>query len=157
MQPPAESNPASTPDNGGVPGQISLRLDPGTVTQSQGGIFALNVVMGHGQDITAVRAEIAYDPRVMQLVSVTDGGFLGKDGKPAPLQQRDDAANGRVVVSAVRPAGSPGISGDGTVFNLTFLAKAKGSGTVSITAPGARNSQNQQLQLQGSQTSVTVN
>jgi general secretion pathway protein D len=157
VQPPAESNPASTPDNGGVPGQISLRLDPGTVTQSQGGIFALNVVMGHGQDITAVRAEIAYDPRVMQLVSVTDGGFLGKDGKPAPLQQRDDAANGRVVVSAVRPAGSPGISGDGTVFNLTFLAKAKGSGIVSITAPGARNSQNQQLQLQGSQTSVTVN
>jgi general secretion pathway protein D len=157
LQPRTETSPASPPDNGGAPGQTSLRLDPGSVSQSQGGIFSLNVVMARGQDITAIRTEIAYDPRVMQLVSVTDGGFLGKDGKPAPLQQRDDAANGRVTVSAVRPAGSPGISGDGTVFNLTFLAKAKGTAMVSIASPAARNSQNQQLQIQGSQTSVTIN
>ena len=156
-QPPPQPGAQAQADSGGAAGQMSLRLDPGAVTPTQGNVFALNVLMAHGQDVAAVRTEIAYDPKVMQLVSVTDGGFLGKDGKPAPLQQRDDPVNGKVVISAVRPGGSPGISGDGTVFNLTFVAKAKGSATVSISSPGARNSQNQQLQLQGSQTSVTVN
>ncbi|HLW52367.1 MAG TPA: cohesin domain-containing protein [Candidatus Angelobacter sp.] len=154
--PPASGNPAA-PDSGGAPGQISLRLDPGTLAQPQGSVFALNVVMAHGQDVSAVRTEIAYDPKVMQLMSVTDGGFLGRDGRPAPLQQRSDPANGRVVISAVRPPGSPGISGDGTVFNLTFLAKAKGSSTVSIAVSEAGNSQKQPLQVQGSQASVTIN
>ena len=117
----------------------------------------MSVVMSNGQDVSAVRAEISYDPKVMQLVSATDGGYMGKDGKSAPLQKRDDAANGKVVISVIRPAGTPGVSGDGTVFNLTFIAKAKGSGTVSISTPGVRNSQNQPIQVQGSQTSVTVN
>jgi general secretion pathway protein D len=149
--------PAAPADANAAPGQTSLRLDPGTVTQNQGGVFTLSVVMSNGQDISGVRAVISYDPKVMQLVSATDGGFMGKDGKSAPLQKRDDPANGQVVMSAIRPAGTPGVSGDGTVFNLTFLAKAKGSGTVSISTPGVRNSQNQPVQVQGSQTSVTVN
>lgn len=163
-QPPAAAQPSSpennaTPaaENSGAPGQISLRLDPGTVSQSQGAVFALSVVLAHAQDVSAVPIQIAYDPKVMQLVSVTDGGFLGKDGKSVTLQHRDDPANGKVVISAIRPPGSPGVSGDGTVFNLTFLAKAKGSGVVSIAVPAARNSQNQQLQVLGSQASVTVN
>ena len=157
LQPPPVSSPTPQPDGGGTTGQTSLRLDPGTVSPTQGNVFALNVVMANAQDVASIRAEIAYDPKIMQLISVTDGGFLGKDGKPTPLQQRDDAINGRVVVSAIRPAGSPGISGDGAVFNVTFLAKAKGSAEVSITTPGVRNSQNQQIQIQSSKTSVTVN
>jgi general secretion pathway protein D len=156
-QPPAENNPASTPDTSGAPGQISLRFDPGTVAQSQGSVFALNVMLAHAQDVAAVPIQIAYDPKVVQFVSVTDGGFLGKDGKSVTLQHRDDPANGKIVISAIRPPGSPGVSGDGTVFNITFLAKAKGSGVVSIAVPGARNSQNQPLQVLGSQASVTVN
>jgi hypothetical protein len=38
-----------------------------------------------------------------------------------------------------------------------FMAKAKGAGVVSIAVPGARNSQNQQLVVVGSQAAITVN
>jgi general secretion pathway protein D len=137
--------------------QLSLRLDPGTVAQPQGSTFALNVVMVHGQDISSVPIQIAYDPKVVQFVSVTNGDYLAKDGQPVALVHRDDPASGRLTVSAQRPPGSSGISGDGTVFNLTFMAKAKGAGMVSIAVPGARNSQNQQLVVIGSQAAVTVN
>ncbi len=137
--------------------QLSLRLDPGTVAQPQGSTFALNVVLTHGQDISSVPIQIAYDPKVVQFVGVTNGDYLAKDGQPVALVHRDDPASGRLTVSAQRPPGSAGISGDGTVFNLTFIAKAKGAGTVSIAVPGARNSQNQQLVVAGSQAAVTVN
>jgi general secretion pathway protein D len=139
-------------------GQLTLRLDPGTVSPSQGSMFALNVVLTNGRDISTVPVEIAYDPKVIQFLSVTSGDFLAKDGQPVTLVHRDDPATGRLQVNVQRPPGAAGVSGDGTVFNLTFMAKAKGSGAVSIAVSGARNSQNQQLVVnRGSQASVTVN
>jgi general secretion pathway protein D len=138
-------------------GQLTLRLDPGSVAPTQGSMFALNVVLNNGQDISTVPVEIAYDPKVVQFMNVTSGDFLAKDGQQVTLVHRDDPATGKLTVNVQRPSGAAGISGDGTVFNLTFMAKAKGTGAVSITVSGARNSQNQQLVVRGSQASVTVN
>jgi len=59
---------------------------------------------------------------------------------------------------AQRTPGAQGISGDGRFSNLTFTAKAKGTGAISIAVPvGARNSKNQPMDVLGSQTTVTVN
>ncbi|HEY6271456.1 MAG TPA: cohesin domain-containing protein [Terriglobales bacterium] len=148
--------PSSSPASP-VNGLLSVRLDPGTVTQAQGSTFSLNVVLTHGQDITAVPVQIAYDPNVMQFMNVSGGDFLTKDGQAVSLVHRDDAAAGKLLVSAQRPPGSAGVSGDGTVFSLEFKAKTKGAGVVSISVPNARNSQNQTLTVQGSQAAVTVN
>jgi len=101
--------------------------------------------------------QVTYDPNVMQFVSVSNGGFLSKDGQPVPVVNRGDPTTGTLLVMAQRAPGTAGISGEGTVFSLVFIAKAKGSGTVSITVPGARNSQNQPIQAQGGQAAVTVN
>jgi general secretion pathway protein D len=163
---------AANPPSGGTPGvpaaasadaagpagnQLSLRFDPGNVSPAQGSTFALTVMLAHGQDISSVPIQIAYDPKMVQFMSVTNGDYLAKDGQPVSLQHRDDAANGRLVISAQRPPGAQGVSGDGAVFYLTFMAKAKGAGVVSIAVAGARNSQNQPLVVAGSQASITVN
>ena len=157
---PAATNPApaSAANQAAAAGnQLSVRLDPGTVTQPEGSTFALSVVLSHGQDITSVPVQVAYDPKMVQFMSVSGGDFLTKDGQAMSLVHRDDAASGRVLISAQRPPGSGGVSGDGTVFSLLFRAKGKGNGVVSITVPNARNSQNQTLTVQGSQAAVTVN
>jgi general secretion pathway protein D len=70
---------------------------------------------------------------------------------------RDDDSTGKLQITAQRTPGVAGVSGDGTVFNLTFMAKAKGTGTIAISVPGARNSKNQPQDVLGSQTTVTVN
>jgi general secretion pathway protein D len=134
-----------------------LRIEPGALQQQQGGTFSLAVVLSHGQDIASVPIQISYDQRVLQFVSVTNGDFLAKDGQNVVLVHRDDASAGKLQVTAQRPPGMQGVSGDGTVFNLTFTAKAKGTGTVTIAVPGARNSQNQPQDALGSQTTITVN
>ncbi|HKE31857.1 MAG TPA: cohesin domain-containing protein, partial [Candidatus Angelobacter sp.] len=139
------------------PGQVGLRLDPGAVTQSSGSMFSFTVLLAHGQDIASVPIQISYDPAVMQFVNVTNGDFLAKDGQNVVLVHRDDPSTGKLQVTAQRPPGAQGVSGDGTVFNLVFTAKNKGTGTISITVPGARNSQNQPLDVLGSQATVTVN
>jgi general secretion pathway protein D len=155
QQPPV-SQPAVTRP-AGTPGQMTLKLDPATLTPQVGGSFSLNVVLSHGQDISSVLTQISYDARVLQFVSVSGGEFLSKDGQAVALVHRDDPSTGKLQITAQRTPGSGGVSGDGTVFTLLFSAKAKGSGTVAIAVPGARNSQNQPLEVSGSQASVTVN
>jgi general secretion pathway protein D len=156
------AQPATTTPAGGSaatsPGSnlLSLRLDPGNLTPGQGSSFALNVILANGQDISTVPVEISYDPKVMEFQSVAPGDFLNRDGQPVTLVHRDDPP-GRLVINAQRPPGSAGVSGSGTVYRLMFMAKTKGGGVISVATPGARNSQNQQLTVQGAQATVTVN
>src|SRR6185437_9092567 len=154
-QPSASSGAASagteSPASNSASGPMTLRLDPGSVTQKQGGTFSLNVVVAHGQDIASVPLQISYDPKVLQFVSVANGDYLSRDGQPAILVHRDDPASGKLQVTAQRQPGSAGVSGDGTVFTLVFNGKSKGDGTVAISVPGARNSKNQALEVLGSQ------
>jgi len=154
----APAEPAATSPNTPSPtsNQLSLRLDPGNLASGQGSSFALNVVLANGQDISSIPVEISYDPKVLQFQSVTPGDFLNRDGQPVTLVNRDDPP-GRLVINAQRPPGSAGVSGNGTIYRLMFTAKAKGGGVVSVATPGARNSQNQQLTVQGAQATVTVN
>jgi general secretion pathway protein D len=139
------------------PGQVGLRLDPGALQQQVGSTFSMTIVLSHGEDIASVPIQLSYDPRLFQFVKVTNGDFLAKDGQNVALVYRDDATAGKLQITAQRTPGAAGISGDGTVFNLTFTAKAKGTGAISIAVPGARNSKNQPMDVLGSQTTVTVN
>ena len=139
------------------PGQAGLRFDPGSASAQQGNTFTLKVVLVHGQDVAAVPIQITYDPKAVQFNSVTNGEFLAKDGQQVILVNRDDPSSGKLQITAQRPPGMAGVSGDGTVFNLVFTGKAKGTSTISISVPGARNSQNQPLDVLGSQASITVN
>lgn len=155
-QPAATSTPATDAAPSTSTGPITLRLDPGAVSQKQGSTFSINVVVGHGQDISAVPVQISYDPKVLQFVSVANGDYLSKDGQTAMLVHRDDPVSGKLQVTAQRQPGSAGVNGDGTVFSLVFSAKAKGNGTVAITIPAARNSRNQPLEVLGSQAVVKI-
>ncbi|HEV7519610.1 MAG TPA: cohesin domain-containing protein [Candidatus Angelobacter sp.] len=162
QQPPAapqSATPQSTPAPQQTlkPGQVGLRLDPGTLQQQVGSTFPITIHLSHGEDIASVPIQVSYDPRLFQFVKVTNGDFLAKDGQNVALVYRDDPTTGRLQITAQRTPGASGISGDGAVFNLTFTAKAKGTGAISIAVPGARNSKNQPMDVLGSQSTVTVN
>jgi general secretion pathway protein D len=159
QQPTQNAAPQSTPAPQQTlkPGQVGLRLDPGAMQQQVGSTFPITIQLSHGEDIASVPIQLSYDPRLFQFVKVTNGDFLAKDGQNVALVYRDDPTTGRLQITAQRTPGSQGMSGDGGVFNLTFTAKAKGTGVISIAVPGARNSKNQPMDVLGSQTTVTVN
>jgi general secretion pathway protein D len=148
------SPPASLPTT--PSGSIAFTFDPQTVSQTTGSTFPLSVDLTGGHDVFSVPLQINYDPKLLQLVNVSNGSFLSQDGQPVALVHRDDTATGMLQVTATRPPASGGASGQGTVITLTFLAKAPGQGTVAITRPGARNSMGQVLPASGGQASVIV-
>lgn len=137
-------------------GNSVLSFEPATITQPANSTFVVNVSLGNAQNVYSVPAQIAYDPKILQLVNVSDGGMLGKDGQPVALVHRDDPTTGTLQITATRPPGSGGISGQGPVFTLTFVAKAPGQSTLAIRQASARDPNMQTIPVVGGQAMVTV-
>ena len=76
----------------------------------------------------SVPLQVSYDPKLLQVVNVSNGGFLSQDGQAVALVHRDDETTGTVQITATRPPGAGGVSGQGSVVTLTFMAKASGTG-----------------------------
>jgi len=87
---------------------------------------------------------------------VSNGGFLSQDGQAVALVHREDETKGEVQITATRPPGAGGISGQGTVVTITFQAKATGQTPVNITRGGARDPGLQAITVNGAQAAITI-
>jgi general secretion pathway protein D len=137
-------------------GSALLSFDPPSLSQAVGSTFTVNINLAGGQNVFSVPLQITYNPNVLQLVNVSNGPMLSQDGQAVALVHRDDSMMGILQLTASRPPGSPGISGDGQVFTLTFQAKAPGQATVSINRASLKNASMQSIPAGGSQAIVTV-
>jgi general secretion pathway protein D len=137
-------------------GNAVLSFEPAATNQAVNATFAVNVSLSNAANVYSVPSQVTYDPKVLQLVNVSNGGFLGKDGQPVALVHRDDPASGTLQITATRPPGSGGVSGQGPVFTLTFMAKAPGQATISISRAGARDPSMQAIPVAGGQAMITV-
>jgi general secretion pathway protein D len=146
--------PASVPVPAG-PGTL-LSFSPGDVHASKGQTFMMDVVVSGAQNLFSAPVQIQYDPTKLQVVNVSNGGFLGQGEQAVALAQRDDPSQGLMQVTANRPPNSGGVSGGGTVFTLTFLAKDSGQATVSISRAGLRDASNQPIVASGTQAVVDI-
>ena len=139
----------------GTTGAAILSFDPPQVSQPVGSTFAVNVTVNGANNIYSVPVQLSYDPKSLQLLNVSNGTFLSRDGQPVVIVHREDAP-GLEQISATRPPGSGGVSGQGTVFTLTFMAKAPGQSSLSITRAAARDPAMQPVQVTLGQAMVTV-
>src|SRR6184192_3914840 len=158
--PPAQSAPPPTqtppPSQGSAGGAASFMFDPANVTQPAGSTFAVNVLLTGAQNVYSVPLQVSYDPKVLQVVNVSNGGLLSQDGQSVALVHRDDDQSGALQITATRPPGSAGISGQGAVVTLTFMAKASGQSTLTISKGGAKDPNMQSLPVSGAVATVTV-
>src|SRR5215469_8321568 len=146
------TQPATTP----TPGGTSFLFDPGTVNQTKGATFTVNVLISSAQNVYSVPLQLNYDPSKLQLVNVSNGGFLGQDGQAVALVHREDEATGTLQITATRPPNSGGVSGQGSVVTLTFMAKATGQSPLTITRGGARDPAMQPITVNGAQAIVNI-
>ena len=138
--PPAQPAPAGAQPSQGTTGAAIMSFDPPQLNQAVGSTFAVNVTVSGAQNLYSVPVQVSYDARSLQLINVSNGNFLSRDGQPVVIVHREDAP-GLEQISATRPPGSGGMSGQGAVFTLTFMAKAPGQSTLSITKAARARSQ----------------
>ena len=149
--------PPSAPQGNMSTGNGIMSFEPATINQQVGATFMVNLSLGGASNVFSVPVEVSYDHNVLQLLNVSDGGTLGKDGQPVTLVHREDPTNGNLQITATRPPGSGGVAAQGPVFTLTFAAKAPGNSQLVITKGTARDPNMQLIPLAGSQAMITVN
>lgn len=116
----------------------------------------MNLLISGAQNVYSVPVQLNYDPKMLQLVNVSNGGFLSQDGQVVTLVHREDEAVGQSQITASRPSGSGGVSGQGAVVTVTFAAKETGQTPLTITRGGARDPGLQPITVNGAQAAVVV-
>jgi general secretion pathway protein D len=137
-------------------GAPSFGFDPATVTEPKGATFAVNVVLNGAQNAYSVPLQISYDPKILQVVNVSNGTLLSQDGQAVALVHRDDDTTGTLQITATRPPGASGVSGQGPVVTVTFMAKAPGQSALAISKGGMRDPGMQPTLVAGATAMVTV-
>ena len=77
-------------------------------------------------DLTAYEAHLSFDPNVLEVTELIDGGFIQPD---FVVQRTFDNAAGTVDY-AVAQINRPPANGDGTLFEIVFRAKTPGQSTI---------------------------
>jgi general secretion pathway protein D len=152
--PPVAPPPAAP--NAGASGTPSFLFDPSTIQATKGNTFVVNLLISGAQNVYSIPVQLNYDPKMLQLVNVSNGGFLSQDGQAVALVHREDDNVGQIQITATRPPGAGGVSGQGTVVTLTFQAKGTGQTPLTITRGGARDPGLQAITVNGAQAAVSV-
>lgn len=156
QNPPDANAPAGQPTAQTPPSAAGFTFDPPAIQKAKGATFEVNVMLSGVQNAYSVPLQVNYDPKLLQVVNVTSGNFLSKDGQAVALVHRDDDTTGTLQITASRPPGSNGISGQGTVVTLTFLAKEAGQCNIAISKGGVRDPAMQPTLVAGTSATVTI-
>ena len=149
-QPPAPRTPAPAAGGG------AFMFDPPTLNQTKGSTFTVNVMVTGAQNVFSVPVQLSYDANQLQVLNVSNGGFLSQDGQTVALAFRDDPASGTLQVTASRPPGAGAVSGQGALVTVTMMAKAAGQSALVITRGGARDPNMQAIPMNGAEAAVTI-
>lgn len=113
----AESTPAQ-PAAGGVP---ILRWE-GPAQLRTGDTFALQLLMQSDQPVVSLPLAVTFDPRILEVVSITEGDFLRQGGASTAFTSRVEPG-GQILMTGTR-SGETGASALGAVATITFRVAA---------------------------------
>jgi general secretion pathway protein D len=133
-----------------------LHFDPATATVKPGETTTIGLAVQDAQDLYSIPLLIQFDPKVISVDDVRQGGFLSGGTQPIAIVQRVDKERGQAIISATRMPNTPGVSGSGTVFGIVVRGVAAGSSTISIIQVNARDSQQRPMQMVSTEATVKV-
>jgi len=114
---------------GGSPaGGVRLTLQPSTVNLGPGETFRLAIAVDARVPVSHLPATLSFDPSLLAVERVDDGGFLGGSGQSQVLA--DTSSPGTIVLGASRLGQQPGVAGAGTLATITFRTVSPGHGSV---------------------------
>jgi general secretion pathway protein D len=97
-------------------------------------IFTLPVSIADVSDLYAFQFDLAFDPSILQLLSISEGSFLPSAGSTIFIPGDIDNIGGTATSNADTLVGDiPGASGDGDLVDFTFLAIDTGTSAVTLS------------------------
>jgi general secretion pathway protein D len=99
---------------------------------------------------------LGYDPKLVSLKDVAEGGVTRQSGDKAPFLKNIDNNSGVCTIGYSSPASGKGFKGAGTLATLVFETKAPGEGYLSVANVSAMSAAGGAINLTTSRTRIVV-
>jgi general secretion pathway protein D len=147
---------APAPANTSASQNASLQFEPGTATLKVGETSTIGVTVQNVQDLYSIPMLLQFNPAVISIEDVRQGGFLSGGTQEVAIVERVDKERGQAIISATRMPNTPGVSGSGTLVGIVVKGLAPGNSQLSIVQVNAKDSQQRPIQMVTSEAAVRV-
>ena len=139
-----------------APQNAALRFEPGTATLKTGETTTIGVVVQNVQDLYSIPMLVQFNPAVISIEDVRQGGFLSGGTQEVAIVERVDKERGQAIISATRMPNTPGVSGSGTLVGIVVKGLAPGNSQLTIVQVNAKDSQQRSIQMVTGEAAVRV-
>ena len=153
---PAPAPAAAAPDAAAAGQNAMLRFDPANVSLKPGETATVGIVVQNVQDLYSIPLLLQFNPAVVSIEDVRQGGFLSGGTQDIAIVERVDKERGQAIVSATRMPNTPGVSGSGTLVGIVIKGVAAGNSQLSIVQVNAKDSQQRPIQVVTSEATIRV-
>jgi general secretion pathway protein D len=147
---------APAPANTSASTNASLQFEPGTAALKVGETSTIGVTVQNVQDLYSIPMLLQFNPAVISIEDVRQGGFLSGGTQEVAIVERVDKERGQAIISATRMPNTPGVSGSGTLVGIVIKGLAPGNSQLSIVQVNAKDSQQRPIQVVTGEASVRV-
>jgi general secretion pathway protein D len=155
-QPAPASIATLAPANTSVSQNASLQFEPGTATLKVGETSTIGVTVQNVQDLYSIPMLLQFNPAVVSIEDVRQGGFLSGGTQEVAIVERVDKERGQAIISATRMPNTPGVSGSGTLVGIVVKGLAPGNSQLTIVQVNAKDSQQRPIQVVTGEATVRV-
>jgi general secretion pathway protein D len=134
----------------------SLRFEPGTASLKPGETTTIGVAVQNVQDLYSIPMLLQFNPAVISIEDVRQGGFLSGGTQDVAIVERVDKERGQAIISATRMPNTPGVSGSGTLVGIVVKGLTPGNSQLSIVQVNAKDSQQRPIQVVTGEATVRV-
>lgn len=148
---PTEEEPAANEE----PGANGVYLSPSSFETARDREFRINVELSTTQEIGNASFAITFDPRVLRLKNILEGGGLQALGDKVPFLQ--NISGGTATIGFSAPPSGPGFKNRGTIAVLVFQAVAPvQSASIGFTSATAGTPMGQAVVLETGEATVSI-
>lgn len=139
LEPPPESLPADLTE---------VTIQPSTVTTATGQAFSVQIVIDNGKDVGHAPFYLIFDPNYLEVLDVSQGGYLAQDGRQVSFLHSENNATGEIRIGLSRLGATEGVNGSGVLAVFTFKAKERGKSYLTFTNCSVKNPRAENLPVE---------
>lgn len=143
--------------NGQGPKQSTLVfIAPKQAPVRVGQTTTIQIEVREAKDLFGAPFHLLYDPHLLEVVKVSEGDFLKKDGAKTVFLYKVDKEQGRIIVGLSRLGNAAGISGNGTLVSITFQTLRAGRVVLSFERVDLKDSRQGSLPVRSQTAGIEI-
>jgi general secretion pathway protein D len=138
--------PTATEQPSAGPQAAVIELNPPSATTRVGQEARFEMIAGGLKDLYGGIVTFAYNPRVVEFKTASEGSFLKKDGQQTSFLFSNNVNAGTVDIYLTRIGGVGGVGGSGSLFTLVFQGKSAGMSEMAIRSVKLTNFKQERIE-----------